>query len=206
MLNGVTAKEMKEIERKAFERGMSYTQMMENAGAAAAEEIIKRFSPKDKLVAVAVGKGNNGGDGYVVARFLHDAGAKVKIIMAEGEPVTEDAKLNYERCQKLSIEIIEYTRGINMFADADLIIDGVYGAGFHGEFREKAAALAEEINSAVGKKIALDLPSGLCADDGALACGAVKADLTITFARLKCGQTIDKTRICGEIILKDIGI
>lgn len=206
MLDAVTAKEMKDIERCAFERGMSYTQMMENAGAAAAEEIIKRFLPKDKFAAVVVGKGNNGGDGYVVARYLHGAGAKVKVIMAEGEPVTEDAKLNFERCQKLNIEIIEYRRDMNLFADADLIIDGVYGAGFHGEFREAAAALAGEINSAAGKKIALDLPSGLCADDGKLSDGAVRADLTITFARLKTGQIIDKTGICGEIVLKDIGI
>lgn len=206
MLNAVTAREIKEIERAAFERGMSYTQMMENAGEAAAEEIIRRFSPKNKLVAIAVGKGNNGGDGYVAARYLHDVGAKVRIITSEGEPVTEDAVLNCERCRNLGIEIIEYKRNTHMFDEADLIIDAVYGAGFHGEFRENAAALAEEINSAKGKKIALDLPSGLCADDGTLALGAIKADLTVTFARLKCGQTMDKTGICGEIILKDIGI
>ena len=205
----VTAQEMKEIEKTAFLNGMAYIDMMENAGRTAAEEIIKDYNPNGKIALVAVGKGNNGGDGYVVARYLKDAGAFVVVLMIDGFPVTEDAKTNFERCREEGIEILSYQPVISdiLIDGADIIVDAIYGAGFHGELNENAALAAKTINDATAKVVALDLPSGLNADDGSVAENVIKADTTVTFARLKCGQTTPNgLSVCGRIILKDIGI
>ncbi|MBE5039698.1 NAD(P)H-hydrate epimerase [Ructibacterium gallinarum] len=205
----VSAQEMKEIEKTAASRGISYLTMMENAGIAAAEEIIKEYKPEGKIVIIAVGKGNNGGDGYVVARLLQAAGAMVMIIMAEGLPVTDSAKINFDRCLQCGIEVVQYEPQTSdpFFQGADFIVDAVYGAGFHGSFREPAASAIRAINASDAKKIALDLPSGLNADTGECAPDAVQADTTVTFARLKKGQTTaEGLQLCGKLVLKDIGL
>lgn len=88
----VTAAEMKEIEREAAENGLSYYQMMENAGTAAVEFILTKEQIQGKKVLVICGKGNNGGDGYVAARLLYNKGAEVQFIMADGEPKTVSAQ------------------------------------------------------------------------------------------------------------------
>ncbi len=205
----VTSARMKEIEKEAFEKGLPYIDMMENAGKSAAEEIIENYNPKDKIVVIATGKGNNGGDGYVVARYLKKIGAYVVVIMAEGKPVTPDAITNFQKCQSEDIEILQYQPIISdiLFDGADLIVDAIYGAGFHGEFSPSVLPVAKIINQVDGKVISLDLPSGLNADTGEIAENAVKADSTIVFARLKKGQvTISGLKQCGKISLKDIGI
>ena len=88
MQKAVTSQEMKAIEKAAADRGMPYLQMMENAGRAAAEEIIQAYRPEGKIVLTMVGKGNNGGDGLVAARLLSEAGALVIILLADGLPAT----------------------------------------------------------------------------------------------------------------------
>ena len=90
----VTAARMKEIERAANDAGLSYRQMMENAGYQAFAEITRRC-PHPKTAAVFAGKGNNGGDGFVVARLLAAAGAQVRVVLVEGLPVTEDAAFEF---------------------------------------------------------------------------------------------------------------
>lgn len=209
MKKAVTAQEMKEIEKKAAENGLSYLQMMENAGQAAVDELLRTYSLTGKIVLIAVGKGNNGGDGLVAARLLHQIGIPVVVILTEGLPVTEDATTNFKRCQELGIEILRYESQVSdlLFAGADFILDAVYGAGFHGDFREPAASAVRAINQSDAKVIALDLPSGLNADTGEAAPHTVQAELTITFARLKLGQIgSNGLRFCGKIILADIGI
>ena len=209
MQKAVTSQEMKAIEKAAADRGTPYLQMMENAGRAAADEILRAYHPEGKIVLIAVGKGNNGGDGLVAARLLVEAGALVMVLLVEGPPVTEDAKTNFARCQDLGIEILHYEPGVSdvLFEGADLIIDAVYGAGFHGALHEPAASAFKAANRAEAKIAALDLPSGLNADTGDAAPGAIQADLTVAFARLKLAQTQPEgLRLCGKLILADIGI
>ena len=209
MQKAVTSQEMKAIEKAAADRGMPYLQMMENAGRAAAEEIIQAYRPEGKIVLTMVGKGNNGGDGLVAARLLSEAGALVIILLADGLPATEDAKTNFARCQELGIEILHYEPGVSdiLFDGADLIIDALYGAGFHGALREPAASACRAANRAEVKIAALDLPSGLNADTGDAAPDAIQADLTVAFGRLKLAQTQPEgLRLCGKLILADIGI
>lgn len=205
----VTALEMKAIEKDAADEGMAYLDMMENAGKAAAHEIIDSFAPAGKIVLVAAGKGNNGGDGFVVARLLHEAGALVMVVLAEGIPVTTDAKTNFGRCKELGIEVLKFEPNVSelLFYGADLIVDAVYGAGFHRNLQKPMDAVLRAINNSEAKVIALDLPSGLNADTGAHAPDAVQADLTVAFARLKLAQTMpDGLRLCGKLTLVDIGI
>ena len=125
----VTSVQMKELERRADEAGLSYYQMMENAGIGAAEYIASQAPIDEKTVLIFCGKGNNGGDGFVVARKLTEMGASVKLIMVEGEPKTEDAITNKQRCETMAIPIFPFTEGpeISLYIEeAELLIVDIY--------------------------------------------------------------------------------
>ncbi|MGN1008236.1 MAG: NAD(P)H-hydrate epimerase [Butyricicoccus sp.] len=204
----VTAAQMKELERAADGAGLSYRQMMENAGYSAFKTICS-CCPKRENAVVFAGKGNNGGDGFVVARLLAEDGAKVRVILCEGAPVTEDAIWNYERMTDIEIwpiDEIEAAQEQEILA-SDLIVDALYGTGFHGALRPNGRHAAQMMNRAAGMVCALDLPSGMNADSGEIAPGAVRADLTVTFHARKQGQTVSAAEMqCGKIVVADIGI
>ncbi|WP_418973356.1 NAD(P)H-hydrate epimerase [Allofournierella sp.] len=205
----VTAAQMRKIEERAAENGLTTLEMMENAGAAAAVRLMGEAPGPVARAVVFCGKGNNGGDGFVAARYLVDAGVEVKAVLAEGEPATPDAAANKKvsagagvevwRLEELCPEQLEFIR------TADVVIDALYGTGFGGALRPAGARAAALMNAARGFKLALDLPSGVEADTGAVAKGAVKADLTVAFHapkpchRLAPGQ-------CGRVLVADIGI
>lgn len=204
----VTAARMKELERAADEAGLSYRQMMENAGYQAFEAIERRC-PQLKSVAVFAGKGNNGGDGFVVARLLQEDGASVRVILCEGAPATEDALFEYERLEDVEIWLIDEL-GVSQEAEllaCDVVVDALYGTGFHGALRQNGLRAADMMNRASGLVCSLDLPSGVNADTGEVADGAVKAGLTVTFHARKQGQDAPRAVMhCGEIVVADIGI
>ena len=102
----VTASEMKEIEQKAGELGMSGERLMENAGAAAAAFLKKTIDPEDKNCILFCGRGNNGGDGFVVARKLYEDGANVAVVLTDGEPRTEDAKSMFDMVKMMGISVL----------------------------------------------------------------------------------------------------
>lgn len=204
----VTAAQMKEIERRAAAGGLSYYQMMENAGTAAAAYILKQQG-RARSALVAAGKGNNGGDGYVVARLLHQNGISVTIAALEGAPVTEDAEKNYVLAADLGISIVpaDSAAAQEAIQHAELIVDAVYGTGFHGALRPEARQLLRLLNQAPGVRYALDLPSGVCADDGTFDPDALCAAATIAFDSLKPAHTDPKAASrCGTVFCADIGI
>ncbi len=204
----VTAAEMKEIEKKAAMQGLSYEQMMENAGTAAAEFIRTKEKIKGKSILVFCGKGNNGGDGYVVARKLLQEGADVKIVMVDGEPKTEEALKNKQHCVELSIPIL----GINdltvqIVDKAYIIVDGIYGTGYSGALKEEAHSATKLINDSPARIYSLDIPSGVNGDSGAADPDAVEAYYTIVFHRYKPAHKMASTqKYCGNIVCVDIGI
>ena len=208
MEDRVTAARMKELERAADEAGLSYRQMMENAGYQAFEAIERRC-PQPKSVAVFAGKGNNGGDGFVVARLLREDGASVRVILCEGAPVTEDASFEYERLEDVEIwplNELGASQESELLA-CDVVVDALYGTGFHGALRPSGLRAADMMNRASGLVCSLDLPSGVNADTGEVADGAVKAGLTVTFHARKQGQDAPRAAMhCGEIVVSDIGI
>lgn len=208
-MNEVTAVEMKQLEQRADAAGLSYRQMMENAGAAAAR-LALRAVPEAKSAAIFCGKGNNGGDSFVAARHLANAGLAVRLYLVEGEPVTTDAVYNCGLARDmglpvLALDALNQPEQAEFLKGADLVLDGVYGTGFHGALRPAGLAAARWMNEAPGKVLALDLPSGLEADSGNAAEGAVQAELTVTFHAAKPCHRLAAAQ-CGRVEVADIGI
>ena len=215
----VSCARMKDLEIATDESGLSYYQMMENAGNIAANRIIERTmatrerphpSTRQLTARIYCGKGHTGGDGFVVARVLKQRGWDVKLVLVDGEPQTTDAITNYELTKELGIPV---TGLGNAGAAPDVVADAIYGTGFHGRLREKGAAAAAEIADAkaAGSVVfALDIPSGMggdLTDESELDERCVRADYTITFhAKKRVHLQRFATEYCGEIITADIGI
>ncbi|MBC8546969.1 NAD(P)H-hydrate dehydratase [Clostridiaceae bacterium NSJ-31] len=207
----VTSSQMKQIEQRADQNGLFYYDMMENAGTAAANSIMSKISPRDKRVLVYAGKGNNGGDGFVVARLLFQAGAKVKVVLVDGEPVTEDAAANFDLLHDLEIGVLDFLNDEPqlqvLLRDVDIIVDAIYGTGFHGALRKTARLAARSINGAIAAVFSLDLPSGVNSDNGESDKDAVQADFTIAFDSLKPAHLIyPAAGRCGAVECAEIGI
>ncbi len=205
----VSAAEMKRIERKAYESGLSYYQMMENAGKGVAEFVKKNTKDfETKLILICVGTGNNGGDGYAAARFLKEMGGTPLILMADGLPKTPDAIKNFELAKNSGIEILAFDpqKSTPVILGCEAIIDCVYGTGFHGELKENVKRLFKAIEESDAVKFSVDIPSGVC-DDGTPAENAFKADFTIAVDSLKHAHMSDLSfENCGRIARIDIGI
>lgn len=206
----VTCEEMKQLEKMADEAGLSYYEMMENAGTKAAQYILDAFHysyGKVEKALILCGKGNNGGDGFVVARKFHEAGIDVSVLLVEGEPVTKDAITNYELI-KDKVDVFtpedEY-----LTEEEDIIVDAIYGTGFHGQLKPEAEAVIRKCNEAKIYIAALDLPSGLGGDmtffdePGY----AVWASHTVTFHAKKPVHGNEMIQyLMGTIEVADIGI
>jgi len=182
--------------------------MMENAGAAAVKNLIKKFDDiSKKNVVVFAGLGNNGGDALVMARHLSGYGVSVTVVLlGESEKIkTEESQWNWKLLEKMSsVKLISGTNS-NFDYKADIIIDGILGTGISGEIREPYSSAINFINSSDSFKFAVDVPSGLDPDTGNTANIVVKADLTVTFHKMKKGMP-KSNDLCGEIIVEKIGI
>ena len=188
----VTAAEMKALEKAANDNGLLYIQMMENAGRAAFAQLRRRLP---------------GGDGFVMARVAAKQGWQVQVLLAEGEPKTPDAITNFGSLRDLPVEILHDAASA---APADAVVDALYGTGFHGTLRPAGRTACDLMNRQHQNGallLAVDLPSGINADTGAVAEGAVCADLTVTFHRAKpLHYTPGSAHYCGEVVVADIGI
>ena len=204
----VTKAQMKAIEDQANANGLSYLQMMENAGRSAFEAIIAR-RPDLHRAAVFCGTGNNGGDGYVVARLLREWGAEVLLVLVGGKPKTADAITNFYRAAMADIPMVVASllteEDAAWILSADLLVDAIYGTGFRGELSLEAEICSGAMGKSHGYKAALDLPSGLECDTGRIAEGTAAVDLTITFHAEKPCHGL-APQLCGEVLVADIGI
>lgn len=208
----ITCEEMKQLEKMAAGKGLSTYEMMENAGTEAARIILEKCPAaiKSPRAAVFCGKGNNGGDGLVVARKLNEAGWTTVVVLVEGDPVTEDAKKNYDLI-KDKLEILD-RKQVPASGGFDIVVDAIYGTGFHGDLREAGKAAVEEINKMGYQKavvFAMDIPSGISGDntdrDEPKKC--VTADYTVTFHGKKPVHDNPRmTDLIGNVIVADIGI
>ena len=205
----VTVMQMKQIERDADAHGLSYIQMMENAGQAAARTLRARCPRPIRTAAVFCGTGNNGGDGFVLARALKEWGCDVRVLLVGGVPKTSDAILNWNRADALGIPCLHaeaLTAEQTAFVlSADAVVDGVYGTGFHGVLRPEGRQAADLYNQASGFHLALDLPSGLAADTGEAAPGVMRADWTVTFHASKPCHRLNPD-VCGTVDIAPIGV
>ena len=207
-----TAEDMRRIETLAVDRGDSFSSLMERAGQAVAEWILREWLDArtaeglDTRVTVVCGRGNNGGDGFVIARRLA-VFADVTVVLAAGKPTTDIAAENYSRLPTNALSILDYTAEPYLCSaavrQADMLVDCVYGIGFHGELPTGLVPLFRQMNAATGYKIAVDMPSGVNADSGVACESAFSADVTLTFTAIKEGLNSDNS---GSVQLLDIGI
>lgn len=189
-----------ELEKQAKEKyAIPPFLMMENAARKMADFIISRLSSfRDSSVLIICGKGNNGGDGYALARLLQGT-LNVSIICIEA-PSAKEATVQYEMCRRLGIKIhpLENAKKLcKELSQEDFLIDCIYGTGFHGELSSEIKNLINTMNESKAKKLACDIPSAL----------EFCADYTITMGSHKLQLFSDRAKnVCGEIIIANLGI
>lgn len=200
-----TASETVACERATISAGTSSQELMERAGRAAADEIIRRFTlVLPRGVAVFTGPGNNGGDGWVVARCLAESGFPVTVI--EAVPAKTEEARDAADAAGIPAEEIQ-GEAPPAVSDPAIVIDALLGTGSTGAPRDTIAAAIEIINRSRADGatvIALDLPSGVDATTGVHEL-CVEADITLTFGVVKRGQLLAR-EVCGEIVALDIGL
>lgn len=212
----VTAEEMKALDRAAIEEyGIPGLVLMENAGRHVVEVVRQALGDvRDKVVTIFIGKGNNGGDGLVIARHLLNMGAEIKLLaLANVEEITGDAAVNLEIWRKLGQKIysIHHGDGINIvrliLMNTDLIIDAIYGTGFRGKVPEKVGRIIEVLNSSGKPIVAVDVPSGLEASNGKVDGPCIQATHTVTFGLPKLGLILEPgAGYAGRLHIADISI
>ena len=212
MLPVLTAVEMRAVDARAIaELGMPGTRLMDAAGTGAARRIEAFLGgTRGKRVVVLCGKGNNGGDGFVVARRLRARRARVRVLLAARRAeLAGDAAWAAARWRGPVEEVADPpgARVAAALADADVVVDALLGTGVTGPARGATAALIDLMNAAGRPVVALDLPSGLSADHGALLGPAVRADLTLTFAAWKRGLLLHPGAAqAGRVEVVPIGV
>jgi NAD(P)H-hydrate epimerase len=232
----VTTSQMQAAERAADASGLSYDQMMENAGHAVAQAIEERFDITDARVLILVGPGNNGGDGLVVARYLAQSGALVTVLVWQRS--TEEDK-NWVLLDATGVEKIKsedqagQARLAHLLGETEIIVDALLGTGVSRPIGGSLAELLDNIKTAVLTRrtpyaqmesliepafsnvdpnigpavVALDVPSGLNSDTGAVDPHTLSCDLTITLAAVKQGHILmPGPGVVGQLVVGNIGI
>lgn len=210
----LSSDEMKQVEQYTAKYGLSYQRMMENAGAACARNIrniVENESVSRRNAVIVCGKGNNGGDGFVVARKLAENGYNVSVILSCGYPDSPEATYMYKLVIDSSIPTIWYDadrlKAMQTVKNADIIVDAIFGFSFYGNISEDLKLLIAEMSNSKGIKFAIDVPSGVYCDSGYNDPGCFKADYTIAISALKPAHIIHpSTDCCGDIIIANIGI
>jgi hydroxyethylthiazole kinase-like uncharacterized protein yjeF len=195
----LTVGQMDEADRLSITAGVSEFQLMANAGACVANAIMARWAVQPTLV--LCGPGNNGGDGFVAAQRLADAGWPVRVAMLGGRSDSKGSAHRHAERWQGHVEALD----ISVLEGAQLIVDALFGAGLS---RPLTGAAREALATAAAGKapiIAIDMPSGVMGDSGEVM-GAVPVALTVTFFRKKPGHLLLPARdLCGEVVVADIG-
>jgi ADP-dependent NAD(P)H-hydrate dehydratase / NAD(P)H-hydrate epimerase len=224
-MKALTAAEMQEVDRLTTERfGIPGHQLMETAGKSVAEVFLEQYGYRmpdaPGRVAVLCGKGNNGGDGFVAARYLKEEAEQVRVyLFAKPEELRGDAVKNFERWRELGdvtqIQSAEdWDKAWVEVSSAEVIVDALLGTGIRGPASGLIAQAIEDVNrlshGATAPKpawiVAVDTPSGLPSDGEAAAGPVIKAHWTITFTAPKLGQLISPgAGCCGQLVVREIG-
>lgn len=212
----VTTAEIRSIEQRAIEEyGIPSIALMENAGNESVGQIERIIGTlHNKKVSIFAGKGNNGGDGYVIARHLHNRGAKVKVfLIGDKESIAGDALINLQIITYMGIDVIEVANEGDWdkvkiaMTFTDFLVDALVGTGFTGKLSDHMIQIVDSINKINKIVIAIDVPSGVDGDTGQISGTAVKADHTITFSLPKQGLLLyPGASYAGDVTVVDIGI
>ncbi len=204
------AAEIKQIEQRAAKSsGYALYHLMEQAGMAAWLYILK-FWPKANKIAIVCGKGNNAGDGFVLARIAASEGKQVQVLGVDADAeFTGDAKIALQSMNEHGIHLQAFNKAL--LSSQELIIDAILGTGFKGMLREPYLQVIETINAFLETErisvFSIDIPSGLGSDTGFANPVAIKATRTLTYIALKAGMVTGHARdYCGKIDLDLLGI
>ena len=202
------ADQVRELDRLAMARlNTPGIELMERAGTVA-YHAMRRYWPRARRVAVFCGGGNNGGDGFVLARLACDDGLAVSVFMlGTAQRLKGDARIAFEKLQTNQVPVSAYQQ--QDFGQFDVLVDAILGTGLTGEVSGIWRTAIEQINhfARTGPVLALDIPSGLHADSGAILGAAVKADVTVTFIGVKQGLlTAEGPDCCGQLEFYDLDV
>ncbi|MBI4682485.1 MAG: NAD(P)H-hydrate dehydratase [Nitrospirae bacterium] len=210
MLKVATAKEMQDIDRITIEKyGIAGTILMERAGLGVVAEINKSFP--DQKVIVLCGGGNNGGDGLVIARVLHNQGRDVEVFLSVGpDDLSGDAKVNYVAARKFGVKIRSIENFLARHSSLNtrhcLIVDALLGTGLSKEVRTPLSDVIRKVNKMSAPVISVDMPSGISSDTGQIMGCAIKARCTVTFGLPKRGHFLyPGAEHCGQMFVEEIG-
>jgi len=206
----VTSKEMREIDRCTIDKvGIPGVVLMENAGLGTVkliEEILEEFD--GSRITLLCGRGNNGGDGFVIARHLYNHGFEIDVFLSGDKArIQGDAKINLDILEKMGVEIItlQSKKDLKKIPESDLIVDALLGTGISGEVTGFLADVIHWMNESLIPIVSVDMPSGLACDTGNVHGACVVADVTATMAELKRGLVLPPGReLCGDISIIDI--
>ena len=194
----ISSQDMRILEAKS---SIPRINLMENAGRAVYQVIKQRFNLKDKKILVVCHHGNNGGDGFVAARYLCDEAETDVLFIGDESRLKKEALINFKK--------IEHNEKIQFLVDDevdfdgyDIIVDAILGIGIQGRLNREISAIIDNINNSKAYKVSVDIPTGLDPDTGIIVDKCVNADLTITLHDLKKGleKFQDKT------VVADIGL
>ena len=188
------------------EHEISGAVLMERAGTAAFNLMQQRW-PEAKNVVVICGTGNNGGDGFVVARLAYEKQYQVKVYqLGDASNIQGDALAALQRLEGAGISVKPWA-GSEEFSDADVIIDALLGTGFEGEVHEDYQQAINAANNSNAGILAVDVPSGVNALNGGVSGSAIEADCTISFIGMKQGLVTGKAKeVCGELVFDDLRV
>ncbi|HJO87803.1 MAG TPA: NAD(P)H-hydrate epimerase, partial [Rhodospirillales bacterium] len=197
----LTVEEMGRADALAVKAGVPSLELMENAGQSVFKTLRQHWTRR--RVVVLCGPGNNGGDGFVVARYLNAAGWPVTLgLLGEIKKLKGDAKAN---AKKWEGEV--HSLDVSLLNETELVVDALFGAGLARDIGGVTKDIINEINSRNLECLAIDMPSGVDGDTGQVQGGAPQAQLTVTFFRKKLGHLLLPGRaLCGEVQVTDIGI
>ena len=205
----LTAEEMTRADKGAQSLGIPGGVLMERASVGMTEEILKRYPSyhlRGRRVLVVCGGGNNGGDGFVIAREMHRSGAEVRVV-ATGDDYSDDPATNLAVLRNLNVEVSGPERLDESLDGAVLVVDALLGTGFSGAVREREAALIRKLNDAGIATVSVDVPSGVNGSTGEVEGDAVRADLTVCAHAAKVGCVVSPgADHAGEVAVVDIGV
>lgn len=209
-LRALTREEVRLVDQRAInDLGMPGVVLMENAGRNAAHLLLELGISGP--VVICAGKGNNGGDGLVIARHLQNAGVAVQVLLfAEPEDLQGDARINFGIIREFvpwQVCTVDQPAWMSLLECADWIVDALLGTGTRGAIREPYVTAIQAINASPARVLAVDLPAGLDCDTGEPLNACVRADVTATFVAAKTGFAQLAAQSClGMLRVLDIGV
>lgn len=207
--------QMREADRRTIDGGVASLDLMERAGREVAAAMASGLPDlAARRVAVLCGKGNNGGDGFVVARLLRERGVPVRVwLVGRAADVRNDARTNLDRLRALGVEVAEidddggWTRSRPQVLESDLIVDALFGTGLSTPLAGLPATVVEDVNASGKPVVSIDLPSGLSADRPEPIGPAIRATLTVTLGAPKLPLVLPPAdALTGTLVIADIGI